>query len=308
MPPAPPPHGTGPSIRAAGDPWFPEGARGAPVAAPGALPLVCFPYAGGTPSVFHRWTVPLGPSVRVTPLQLPGRGLRLREESFTTMGPLAEAVADALTARGLDADCAFFGHSMGSLLAYEVAWLLRERGRPGPTGLFLSGSRAPHQYGDRADAELPDAELIDLLGDLGGLSGELTAVRQAFLRRRLPALRADLRVCDRYQVRHRPPLTVPITVLAGADDPLATPEQAEAWRSYTTGGFHRPQVPGGHFYLLEEPTRQILLRELREWCAGLAACPPARIEPTDSTPAPASAPSADPAPAGPCHTPRRYAS
>lgn len=308
MPPAPPPHGTGPSTRAAGDPWFPEGARGAPVAASGALPLVCFPYAGGTPSVFHRWTVPLGPSVRVTPLLLPGRGLRLREESFTSMEPLAEAVADALSARGLDAGCAFFGHSMGSLLAYEVACRLRERGRPGPNGLFLSGSRAPHEYGDRADSDLPDAELIALLGDLGGLSSELTAVRQSFLRRRLPALRADLRVCDRYQPRHRPPLTVPITALAGADDPLATPAQAEAWRSYTTGLFHCPQTPGGHFYLLEDPTRQALLRELREWCAGLPAHPPARTEPVDSTPVPASAPSADPASTGPRHTPQRYAS
>lgn len=268
MPPAEPSVRVLPDARADG-PWFPAGGPGH--AAPGALPLVCFPYAGGTPSVFHRWSRPLGTGVRVEPLLLPGRGLRLAEEPFTSMGPLVDAVTEALIDRRLDAGCAFFGHSMGSLLAYEVACALRERGRPGPLGLFLSGSRAPHSYGDRGDSTLPDEELIALLGGLGGLGAGRSAVRQAFLRRRLPALRADLRVCDRYRWRRRDPLDLPLTVLTGADDPLARPEQAESWRPYTTAAFHRHEVPGGHFYLLEEPTQDLLLRELRGWCARLAS-------------------------------------
>ncbi|MEV0528257.1 alpha/beta fold hydrolase [Streptomyces sp. NPDC050439] len=284
MHPARPPVRTPPEARAAG-PWFPAGGSG--TSAPGALPLVCFPYAGATPSVFHRWTAALGTGVRVEPLLLPGRGLRLAEEPFTSMAPLVEAITEALLERGLDADCGFFGHSMGSVLAYEVACALRTRGRPGPRGLFLSGSRAPHSYGNRSDSTLPDEELIALLGDLGGVGGGRDAVRQTYLRRRLPALRADLRVCDHYRWQRRPPLDIPLTVLAGSHDPLATAGQAESWRAYTTAAFHRRQVPGGHFYLLDEP--ELLLRELRDWCAALA-----------------SAESATPGLHGPAHTPQRY--
>ncbi|XMN07859.1 thioesterase II family protein [Streptomyces griseobrunneus] len=271
MPPVEPPARGLPDARP-GAPWFPAGAPGP--AAPDALPLVCFPYAGGTPSVFHRWARPLGTGVRVAPLLLPGRGLRLAEEPFTSMGPLVDAVTDALTDQGLDADCAFFGHSMGAVLAYEVACALRERGRPGPRGLFLSGSRAPHSYGDRRDSTLPEEELVALLGGLGGLGAGPSAVRRAFLRRRLPALRADLRVCDHYRWRRRAPLDLPLTVMTGADDPLARPEQADSWRTYTTAAFHRHEVPGAHFYLLEEPTQDLLLHELRSWCAGLASAGP----------------------------------
>lgn len=266
MHPARPPVRTPPDSRAAG-PWFP--AAGPRASAPGALPLVCFPYAGATPSVYQRWAVPLGAGVRVEPLLLPGRGLRLAEEPFTSMGPLVDAVTEALLERGLDRGCAFFGHSMGSVVAYEVACALRTRGRPGPLGLFLSGSRAPHSYGDRSDSTLPDEELVALLGDLGGVGTGRDAVRRAYLRRRLPALRADLRACDHYRWQRRAPLDIPLTVLTGAHDPLATPAQAESWRAYTTAGFHRHHVPGGHFYLLDEP--ELLLRELRGWCADLAS-------------------------------------
>ncbi|KUL55604.1 thioesterase II family protein [Streptomyces sp. NRRL S-1521] len=283
MPLPEPPLRTPPDARAAG-PWFPPGTG--PVPAPAALTLVCFPYAGGTPSLHQRWSGRLGDGVHVAPLLLPGRGLRLAEEPFTAMGPLADAVTDALADRPGGGAFAFFGHSMGALLAYEVACALRERGLPGPLGLFLSGSRAPHQYGDREDSTLPEEELLALLGGLGGLGAGRAGVRRAFWHRRLPALRADLRACDDYRWRPREPLHVPLTVLAGRDDPLARPAQTEAWRTYTTGGFVRREAPGGHFYLLDDPAQELLLRELRDWCARLtrahARTGPDRTPPRDS--------------------------
>ena len=272
-------------------PWFNAGAKGAPRPAPDELPLVCFPYAGGTPSVYHRWAATLGPEIRVEPLLLPGRGLRLHEDPYTGMAALAGAVADELVRLRLDTGCAFFGHSMGALVAYEVACVLRGRGRPGPVGLLLSGSRAPHAYGDRSDSTLPDAELIALLGDLGGLSSGMDAVRQAFLRRRLPALRADLRACDTYQWQDRAPLAVPLTLFSAVDDPLAPPELVAAWRTYTAARCDHHRLPGGHFALLEEPGRGLLLRELRAECARLArhsaALSPAA--PSPATPVPSNA-------------------
>lgn len=241
--------------------WFPL--TDAP--ADTTLRLICFPHAGGTPSLFRGWEEHLGEHVQVVPVLLPGRGLRLREQPYRSMEPLAADIAAALTENGLvsreSAEYAMFGHSMGALLAYEVACALRERGEPEPRHLFVSGSRAPHLYGDRADHRLPDDELLRVISDLGGLGGN-EAVGGAYLERRLPVLRADLAACENYHWRPRPPLGCPMTAFSATDDPIATPVQVEAWREYTAGSLLRRHLTGDHFYL-NGASRDRLLRELR---------------------------------------------
>lgn len=250
-------------------PWFPL--PGAPADA--AVRLICFPHAGGTPSLFRGWEEHLGGYVDVVPVLLPGRGLRLRERPYDDMGPLAADIAAALTDHGLVAHgtggYAMFGHSMGALLAYEVACALRERGEPEPRHLFVSGSRAPHLYGDRADHRLPDDELLRVVADLGGLGGS-EMVGAVYLERRLPVLRADLAACENYRWRPRPPLGCPMTAFSAADDPIATPVQVEAWREYTSGSLLRRHLPGDHFYL-NGASRERLLRELRGELGRLCA-------------------------------------
>ncbi len=188
----------------------------------------------------------------MVPVQLPGRGLRLRERPYTSMRQLSEAVAGAVADRFLPCDYSLFGHSMGALLAYEVACALRRGGAPGPRHLFVSGSRAPHLYGDRADHSLSDDELFRFVEDLGGLGPE-PSVGGAYFHQRLPTLRADLRACDGYRWRPCPPV--------------------EAWRPYTSGSFLRRHLPGGHFFL-NGPARSVLLREVR---AELGRTPSGRI-------------------------------
>lgn len=223
--------------------------------------LICFGYAGGTPSVYRDWPDLLGPGVTVVPVLLPGRGLRLAEEPYTDMEPLARDVTDALVAAGHVDDYALFGHSMGALLAYEVACALRDRGRPGPSHLFVSGSRAPHLYGGPADQALGDDDLRRLVHDLGGLDPD-DRVGGSYLERRLPVLRADLTLCARYRWRPRIPLDCPMTAFSAAPDPVAPPDRVEAWRTYTSASLLHHRVPGGHFYL-NGPARLPLLRELR---------------------------------------------
>ncbi|MCF6521791.1 thioesterase [Streptomyces sp. JJ36] len=244
--------------------WFP----GTPAGPYDVLPLISFPYAGGTPSAFHDWPQHLGERVRVVPVLLPGRGLRLREEPYTVLEPLARDVARALLDHGLTTGgYAFFGHSMGALLAYEVACELRRRGEPEPLHLFVSGSRAPHLYGDRADHALDDDELRAVVRDLGGL-GPDENVGRAYLDRRLPALRADLRACELYRWQPRTPLTTPVTAVSATDDPVATEVQVDAWKITTAGPFARLHLPGNHFFL-NGPSRYRLLRELRRTCDHL---------------------------------------
>ncbi|NEA57184.1 thioesterase [Streptomyces sp. SID13666] len=237
--------------------WFPA----ADTHAPATLQLICFSYAGGTPSVFRDWQRQLGDGVQVVPVLLPGRGLRLREPPYTDMGPLAADAATALVEFGLTPDFALFGHSMGALLAYEVACELRRRGHREPRHLFVSGSRAPHLYGTRQDHTLSDDDLRRLVHDLGGLGDDHVTAR-SYLDRRLPVLRADLRVCETYRWTPRRPLRCPMTAFSGTDDPIATAAGTEAWRECTTGSLLRRHLPGDHFFLTGA-SRLRLLRELR---------------------------------------------
>ncbi|WP_186779024.1 thioesterase II family protein [Streptomyces salinarius] len=256
--------------------WFPRPvaspAAGRPDPATAPLRLVCFPYAGGTVSAFRGWQEHLGDAVAIVPVQLPGRGLRLRERPYDTMAPLAEAVADALEEQGLVRDYALFGHSMGALLAYEVACVLRRRARPAPRHLFVSGSRAPHLYGDRADHALSDAGLREVIRDLGGV-GDAATLGAAHSDRRLPVLRADLRACERYGWQPRPPLDCPTTAFSATEDPIAAPEAVEAWRPYTTGSFLRRHLPGNHFFLNGGPSRDRLLAHLGSELDALGTTP-----------------------------------
>ncbi|GAA1894380.1 thioesterase II family protein [Actinomadura bangladeshensis] len=253
--------GTGTEQRA----WFP-GVTADPEA---AVRLICFPHAGGTPSVYRDWDAHVGEHVQIVPVLLPGRSFRLEERPRGELRPMAEDIAAALIDGGLAGSHALFGHSMGALLAYEVACELRDRGAGEPVHLFVSGSRAPHFYGDRIGAELTDDALLRMVRDLGGLTGAGVDPRSGGpqFARRMPVLRADLTACERYRWAPRRPLRCPITAFSAAGDPIAAPAQVDEWREYTYGSTLRRHLPGGHFYLAG-PDRDALLRELRRELGG----------------------------------------
>jgi surfactin synthase thioesterase subunit len=249
------------SLESAAARWFP--AAQLPSTAP--LRLICFSYAGGTPSVFRDWHRFLRPGVDIIRVLRPGRCTRLGEQPYTQMQPLVEAIADALVAADLARDYAVFGHSMGALVGYEVSCELRSRGYPEPLHLFVSGSKAPQMYGREANHMAADKDLCRLVRDLGGVAasgadGEDSA-GLAYLKRRLPVLRADLAACERYRWTPRPPLGCPVTAFRGSADPIASASQVEAWREYSSRSFVQRTLPGNHFFLTG--ARQLLLGHLR---------------------------------------------
>lgn len=220
-----------------------------------AVRLFCFPYAGGGASVFGTWAAALPAAVEVCPVQYPGRGSRIAEAPFRTIDSLARAALPAL-APLLDRPFAFFGHSMGALVAFELARLLAAEGRS-PAQLFVSAHRAPQLPDpDEPLHQLPDAELVERLRELNGTPPEVLAHAE-LLQLLLPLLRADFEACETYQYAPGAPLPCPISAFGGLRDPHVSREMLDAWGAQTSDGLTVRMFPGDHFFLNGD--RQLLL-------------------------------------------------
>lgn len=225
------------------------------------LRLYCFSHAGGNAVSWLPWQELLGADIDLRAVQLPARGMRLHEAPYLAMPPLLDDLADVLAA---DADArpfAFFGHSLGALLAFELVRKLREQSRPLPQQLILSGSAAPWLRPPlRRLHELPDHELLEALRELGGTPSAVLE-EPGLMAMLLPSIRADFALVASYQYRPGPPLPVPLTILAGRDDPLAGSAATQAWRETTSASCNVHWFDGGHFFIHEQ--QEVVLACLR---------------------------------------------
>lgn len=229
--------------------------------------LVCFPHAGGSASFFYPMATWFAPEVEVIAVQYPGRQDRRLESCVEDIVTLADLIAAEL--RGLPPKpTVFFGHSMGSVVAFETAWRLQRSG-DGPGGLVASGRRAPSIPCDggihrRDDAGLL-AEIRRLNGTEAGALEDEDVVRMA-----LPAIRSDYRAVETYRASRGRVLSCPITALMGSADSEVTSADADAWRHHTTGEFGLTYLPGGHFYLIGQQTEvnRRVRAELDRWTAS----------------------------------------
>ncbi len=221
-----------------------------------ALPsqrLFCFPNAGGAASMFRRWMTGVMPAnIEVCAIQLPGRESRMREKPFTRLEPLLGALVEVLKPV-LDRPFAFFGHSMGTLVSFELAHRLAQAGAPTPSRLIVAGRRAPHLPDDEEPVHtLSDAKLIERLRNYGGTPAEILGHKE-LMKLVLPTIRADFEVIETFAYSQHEPLTMPIDVLGGHDDEDAPTEKLEAWSELTTAPCQVQMYPGGHFFLHEQP-------------------------------------------------------
>jgi surfactin synthase thioesterase subunit len=209
--------------------------------------LVCFPHAGGAASTYVPLSRALAPNVDVLAVQYPGRQDRRLEQPIADIGRLADALATEIH-RELRGTYAFFGHSMGALLAYETSRRLKARQTDGPTRLFLSGRGAPGLGPGRYDRMSTDADVLAAVRRLGGTTPAV--LEDPELRRMvMPALRADYRAIGTYVWQQGEPLDIPFSVYVGDSDPVVTVAQASAWRDFTSARSTFEVFPGGHFYL-----------------------------------------------------------
>jgi medium-chain acyl-[acyl-carrier-protein] hydrolase len=229
--------------------WLPKPRGSGPVRAR----LFCLPSAGGGAAPFHRWSPYFPADIELLPVKLPAREERIREPAIDQMPVMVEAVAEGIRPR-LDVPFAVLGHSMGALIAFELARRWRRQGAPMPVCLFLVAYPAA-QLGSNTGLvhRLPDGEFLQKLQDrYRGIPGAI-ASNEELMRLLLPALRADFALVETYQYREEPPLDCPILALAGDEDREATVADVSAWREQTTAGFSLRIFPGGHFFLHESP-------------------------------------------------------
>jgi medium-chain acyl-[acyl-carrier-protein] hydrolase len=218
--------------------------------------LFCFPYAGGSAAVYRDWHGGPLAGCEVCPVQMPGRERRINERPFERMRRLAAALADNLPQ---DKPFALFGHSLGALLAFEVARELRRRGAAAPFHLFVSGAPAPQRCPNKPPRFTLDRDaFIAEIRKLGGTPDEAFASEE-LLSVVLPILRADFAVIDTYVYASEPPLPCPITAFAGTRDDEVDQFEVMDWRAQTRGAFDLQIFPGDHFFLKESGPR---LREI----------------------------------------------
>ena len=240
---------------------------------PGSTPAVrlfCLPFVGGAAWAYDPWRGQLSDRVDVCAIELPGRGARLREPVFTRLEPLVDALATALAPAitgELDVPYALFGHSMGSLVAFELARELRRRGAGEPCVLFASGGPSPRLTRRRVPLHgATDDEVIAGLRRLGGLPGEVEA-EPRLLTAFLPTIRADFEVYETYEYRPEQRLSCPVVAFTGSEDDSVAKDRVLPWEQETTGPFQCHVLPGGHFFLR---TAQQALLELVD--RALTAC------------------------------------
>ncbi|MER6046939.1 alpha/beta fold hydrolase [Streptomyces sp. NPDC001793] len=210
--------------------------------------LMCFPHAGGSASFYFPVSTALSGSVEVLAMQYPGRQDRHGEPPIGSISVMADQLADALRP-WTDRPFAFFGHSMGAVLAFETARRLEKEGIS-PTMLFLSGRRAPSVFYDETVHQRDDEGLIAELKKLSGTDARVLGDEE-ILRMVLPAIRSDYRAIETYRCEPGAKVACPVTVLTGDDDPRTTIEDARGWQDHTDGPFDLAVYPGGHFYLAD---------------------------------------------------------
>lgn len=226
-----------------------------------SLRLFCFPYAGARAMVFRPWLASLPPFIELYLVEYPGRGTRIKEPSFTRVKPLIDALTPACLPY-LDKPFVFFGHSMGTLIAFELIRELGKNGNLTPLHLFVAGRRPPHLSDPHPPIHtLPTPEFLEGVVSYDG-TDEAVLNNADLMQLLLPMLRADFELLETYISPKSPALDCPITVFGGLEDDKVNVTQLEAWKELTTKSFSRQMFPGGHFFL--HSAESLLLESLNQ--------------------------------------------
>lgn len=218
------------------------------------MKLFCFPYAGGSSAIFNNWKSFIDPRIEIRTIELAGRGKRIHEAHYNNFHDVIKDVFSIIVDEiKSGSDYAFFGHSMGAKIAYELSQEIAAKGLPGPDHIFFSGRGAPYILGENEKKyhELPDHEFKEEIFKLGGTPKEFFE-HPELLEVFLPLLKNDFKMAAReISEKEINPLNCNISVFLGKEEELK-PEQIDGWKNYTANNCTVYYFNGGHFFINEK--------------------------------------------------------
>ena len=230
-----------------------------------SLRLFCFPYAGAGASIFYPWAKQLPAEIELCAIQLPGRENRLRESPLNRLKEVVQSLVPLLKPY-LDLPFAFFGHSMGALISFELTRELRRQNYSLPFHLFVSGRKAPQLLDlEPPIHHLPDAQFIEKIKNFQGTPEAIWQDNQ-LIEQFIPILRADFTILETYFYGNEAPLNCPINVFGGIKDPKVKEAELSAWQQQTQAAFNLKMFPGDHFFIHSQKREllQVLSTQLEQ--------------------------------------------
>lgn len=222
--------------------------------------LFCLPYAGGSEAIFHKWRDFLHPTIKLHPIELKGRGKRIAEGTYENIDEAVEDIFNNIKDKIDESEYAIYGHSLGSLLAFELYHKINENGIRRPEHIFFSGCKDPScESVEEKVHNLPNDAFIDKIIQLGGIPDELKKHKE-ILAMFVPMLRSDFKICETYKYKERKDkIQCDISLLNGKEDPNA-PKEVTSWERHGCAQLKSYTFEGNHFFIntsIEEITEII---------------------------------------------------
>ncbi|MBE5096681.1 thioesterase [Bacillus thuringiensis] len=213
--------------------------------------LFCLPYAGGSESIYANWKKYLDPSIELHAIKLSGRGKRFNESLYSSLDKAIEDIYSQIKPY-LHKPFIFFGHSMGSLLAYELAYKVKQLNGVNPFHMFLSGGKTPQGYANENKKIhlFPNEEFKNEIKQMGGTPQEILD-NPELLDIFIPILKSDFKIIENYIFSSDNfKFDCNITVLHGRKDDISE-EEILRWKLYTKKNCNIVPFEGGHFFINE---------------------------------------------------------
>lgn len=217
------------------------------------MKIICLPYAGGSSSVFSKWNKYISPDIEIVAPELAGRGLRCREDFYSSIQSAAEDIYSIVSEKCYNDKFAIFGHSMGCFIAYELYRRICSEHclKRNLVHIFMSGNYAPHLNNDEKHRTEYYKLGIDGLKKevmrLGGTTADIFE-NPLLLNYFFPIIRSDYYITETYQMEEFKEFCCGCTILNGVDDDLSLSD-LESWKKYSPCGFAIKNFPSNHFFI-----------------------------------------------------------